>query len=302
MARRRSAQAATSLDLFLDTICNAFGGIMFISILISILVQMRGTEADSQAAVETITVEEAETLQTEIENIQSKVVLMTQSISDRERLLFSEGTADVRALQERVNELRQKAGESTAVQTQMISDSAQLDQAIQAIDLELRDLSSQLQEARIAVSERAKELENALDAVETTMTLPKVSKTQKGNLLFAFRYGRLYLLSDVDGTSKLGVNEQHATAKKTIAGVEVQLKPSAGWDIHSAHDLADITSITRTHPASTTFFSVAVFSDSFPQFLEWKKSLVPMGYDYDLIPFEEVESFVISSASEAQVQ
>ncbi len=40
MKRRRTGQAS-SLDLFLDTICNAFGGIMFLAILLSVLVQNR---------------------------------------------------------------------------------------------------------------------------------------------------------------------------------------------------------------------------------------------------------------------
>ncbi len=35
----------SSFDLFLDTICNAFGGIMFIAILVSILLQMKGVRA-----------------------------------------------------------------------------------------------------------------------------------------------------------------------------------------------------------------------------------------------------------------
>jgi hypothetical protein len=134
------------------------------------------------------------------------------------------------------------------------------------------------------------------------MTLPKVMETQKGNVLFAFRYGRLYLLSDVDGKSNLGIHDQHASGKKTASGVEVRLKPTAGWDVYSPRDQAEIATITGSHPASTTFFSIAVFPDSFPPFLEWKKSIVSMGYDYDLIPFDDVETFVIGSASAAQVQ
>ena len=42
--RRRRSGPASSLDLFLDTICNTFGGIMFLAILLSVLVQMRSKE------------------------------------------------------------------------------------------------------------------------------------------------------------------------------------------------------------------------------------------------------------------
>jgi seryl-tRNA synthetase len=302
MARRRRAQSATSLDLFLDTICNAFGGIMFISILISILVQMRGDIPDSQDVMETITAEEAESLQSDIAVLQAKIEAVTQSVADRERILHAQGNSEVRALQEQLTQLRQQLAKDQAKQAELVSKSTQLDQSIQAIDAELKNLDRKLQDAQLAVSERSTELQDSLDAMETTTTLPKVADTQKGNLLFAFRYGRLYLLSDVGRRYALGVNEEHATAKKVGSGVEVRIKKQAGWDLQRPEDAQEVARIAGSHPASTTFFAIAVFSDSFPQFLEWKKTLISMGYDYDLIPFEDVESFTIGSTSSARVQ
>jgi len=46
MGRRRGAPAS-SLDLLLDTICNTFGGVVFLAILTIILLQMSGHDAES---------------------------------------------------------------------------------------------------------------------------------------------------------------------------------------------------------------------------------------------------------------
>ncbi len=79
MGRRRKQNTSSSLDLFLDTICNAFGGIMFLSILISLLLQMRSDESGSETTP-MLTAEEFHDLQTEIERLSGENDRMVQSI------------------------------------------------------------------------------------------------------------------------------------------------------------------------------------------------------------------------------
>ena len=85
MGTRRRRSTVSSLDLFLDTICNAFGGIMFISILISILIQMRGDQSESTSTKDGIGEREARELQRTIEELQQKVTGLQQTVTDRER-------------------------------------------------------------------------------------------------------------------------------------------------------------------------------------------------------------------------
>lgn len=301
MARRKRSNVS-SLDLFLDTICNAFGGIMFISILISILIQMRGKDPESSDKREGLSETEAIQKQSQLTELQRQVEIMSQTIADRERLLFNEDSTEARELQSRRDAMRQQLEQMQKVQQTLLGESAKRDREIQTTKQELMDLEQRLRDAKIAVSERSKELDDALDATETTTTMPKVTTTSKGNLLFAMRYGKLYLISDVSGVNANQVNTQHVNATSMKQGVLVTLKDDAGWNLDSADAKIALQDLMRSHPSSTTFFSVAVWPDSFDQFLKWKASLIQQGYDYDLKPIDALESLMIGSSSSATVQ
>jgi len=302
MATRRRRTQVSSLDLFLDTICNAFGGIMFISILVSILIQMRGNEPEAQAASNGLSESEAIERQDQMHQLQRDVEILAQTNADRERLLFNEETSEARALIDQKEKLAGELERIQKMQESLLGSTASKGQDIERKKQELMDLAQKLSDARLAVSERSKELEESLDSVETTTTLPKVSSTFKGNLMFAMRYGKLYLLSDITGSARNDVNSEHATAIELGGGVQVRLKKDAGWNLRSQSDLAQIEAVLRGHSSSSTFVSVAVFSDSHAEFLEWKSKLVQMQYDYDLLPLDNPDTLMIVSGGTATVQ
>ncbi len=69
MARRRSLMSDTSsLELLLDTICNTFGGIVFVSLLVVILVNMSSRET-ADTPPEPVTQAEMLKKQTELESL-----------------------------------------------------------------------------------------------------------------------------------------------------------------------------------------------------------------------------------------
>jgi flagellar motor protein MotB len=298
MARRKRTPVS-SLDLFLDTICNAFGGIMFISILISILIQMRGNEPESTDTRAELTEIQALQKQTELADLHRQIEIVSQSISDRERLLLNEDTVQARELQSQRLTLRQQLETLQKQQQSLLGQSAKRNEEIQSIEQEIREIEKRLQEAKLAVAERSKEVNDALDSAETTTTMPKVSSTSKGNLLFGMRYGKLYLLSSVDNRSSDGVNSEHVTAIPTLQGVRVSIRKDAGWLLSSDEAKSELEQVMRRNPSTSTFFTIAVWPDSFQQFLDWKQMLVREGYDYDLRPVDDLESLVIGKGSSA---
>ncbi|MBU6239327.1 MAG: hypothetical protein KGQ51_16010 [Planctomycetes bacterium] len=301
MARRKRSEGS-SLDLFLDTICNAFGGIMFISILISILIQMRGNVPDNPDRDKGLSEAEAIQKQTQLFELQSKSEILAQSIAERERLLFNEDTAEVSELQAKRDAIRKQLEDIQKVQQSLLGESAKKDQEIQKTEEELKNFEQRLQDARVAVSERSKEVEDSLDAAETNTTLPKVTSTLKGNLLFGIRYGKVYLVSDVQGGNANAVNAKHVNAVSTPLGIRVTLRQDAGWKMESNEAKTELQALMRNHPSVSTYFSIAVWPDSFEEFLKWKETLIREGYDYDLSPIDNMESFVIVPGSSAKVQ
>lgn len=302
MSKRRRRSQTSSLDLFLDTICNAFGGIMFISILISILIQMRGNPNDTTAKSDGVTETEALDKQKKVEQLQQQIRVLTETVSDRERLLFNEESKESNALLAQKEKLVKELEKAQLAQQSLLATTASKDIAIQKAQQDLQELETRLTDARIAVSERSKELEESLDAVETTTTLPKVSTTLKGNLMFAMRYGKLFLITDTEGNGDHGINSQHASALDLGVGVQIRLKQSAGWTLDSAQDFLKFKRVLDNHPNSNTFISVAVFSDSHSEFSKLKAKLITMQYDYDLLPLDNPDTLMIVTGGSATVQ
>ena len=71
-SRRRTKINASSLDLFLDTICNAFGGIMFLSILIAVLAQLRDSQQSKEPVDEALSQSEVDDFSHKLEELQSE--------------------------------------------------------------------------------------------------------------------------------------------------------------------------------------------------------------------------------------
>ena len=302
MSRRRQRVQTSSLDLFLDTICNAFGGIMFISILISILIQMRGDSSETNARQNAITEVTAIDQQAKVKQLQHQVRILSETVTERERLLFNKDSAESTELLAKKDLLVESLEKLQQIQQTLLDTTAAKGIEIQKTQMELQELSQRLTDARLAVSERSKELDEALDSVETTTTLPKVASTFKGNLMFAMRYGKLYLITDVAGTGTNGVNSQHATSINLGVGVQVRLKQAAGWGLDSPQDMAALDRVLQKHLSSETFISVAVFSDAHEDFSRFKAKLIQMQYDYDLLPLDNPDTLMIVQGGSATVQ
>lgn len=300
--RKRKLRTDSSLDLFLDAICNAFGGIMFIAILVSILVSMRSNEPQDASESSSISEAEASRLQERLESLQLQVRTVAQSNSDREKLLLTEGDTEVeglrakhQALVERLESLRNK-------QAANLNSARVNDQSIREAQTELQELATELREARIAAAERSKDFEEALDETETMTQLPKVAETRKGNVMLAIRHGKLYLLTDETGKSSLGVNEDHFTAVGIPGLVRVTPKVDKGWPLGQPSGKAELDRLLRRYSTSSTFLSVAVWPDSFKEFGDFKEKLVEEGFEYDLLPLDDEAAITVGRRSSATVQ
>jgi hypothetical protein len=237
-----------------------------------------------------------------LESLQSQVEQLAASNSDREKILYSDSSREIRDLQMQRDSAVERLSKSQQAQKKLLGERIRIEESIRKLQQELQELTNNLSSAKIAVSQRSKELAKALDAAETTATLPKVTSTLKGNLLFAIRYGKLYLISDITGNSKLGVNENHVVASQGALNKKVQLKPNAGWDLSTAEAETTMQSIIGSHPNTDVFFSIAVWSDSFGVFQKWKEMVVKAGYDYDLTPIDNSDELVIGKTNSAKVQ
>ena len=129
--RRRQTQT-DSFDLFLDTICNTFGGIIFLAILVAILIQTKSVlHQPEQKDQTTHTRQEFRELQTRLTAAESSVLRLTLALESMPEINPND---DFREYAETKNEL------------------AEIDQNIQQMMTESKTKSKEL-EAIIAANE-----------------------------------------------------------------------------------------------------------------------------------------------------
>ncbi len=301
MARRRSNQNTSSLDLFLDTICNAFGGIMFISILISILVQMRGEQEHDPSPAKTISHAEARLMEDEYEQLQRARETLRQEIASQEKLLVGDSKEEILDLSNRVEEVQQSIDKAIEKQSELVKRTVSLDTDIVSERESIANLSKELQDARLAVAERGKEIDDALDSKEQSTTLPKVTPTSKGNVVCAMRYGKLYFVTDPQSNLSSDVYKPHTDSRKSLGILYVSPRKTAGWMMPDEGSLQFKSAMQGISPTNT-FVSVAVWADSFAEFSDFKKTLNALGYEYDLLPIDDAAELPLGSGSNATVQ
>ena len=80
----RKHHADSSLELLLDTMCNTFGGVMFIAILLSVMIAIRGHETKALPPDQS---ERAAKLEQQIARLQNELAAITRKTEEQAKLL-----------------------------------------------------------------------------------------------------------------------------------------------------------------------------------------------------------------------
>ncbi len=302
MARRRSKPQSSSLDLFLDTICNAFGGIMFLSILISVLLQFRGNHSAGEVDQPTISESESQLIEEQIAKLQSERTQLAATITALEKSMVGEDQTEVLELQTQLAQGEKKREQTVGQQIAMSKHLSDVEAEVREQQHGLQELDENLTVAKASLVDKTNAVDAALNSIEQKTELPKVRATSKGNLLFLMRYGKLYLVTDVTNPIGTGYYSAHVSEKTSLGVTRIKPRPNAGWDMSRPVDVSEFERLVASSPTSSTFFSCAVWPDSFEQFAVVKEALLRLGYDYQLLPVDEVDDLPIGRGGAALVQ
>lgn len=296
--KRKPGSAGDSLDLLLDTICNTFGGILFISMLVVILVNAASqdisssmpTEVDHQRLVEG---------RRRLSDITVKLASLQRAVRQNEQLRerFSDPEAqtvmdDMETLQDATAAMHENrdASLSSLAETQtLINDTARE-------TARLREAMKAAQQA-FAGAERQLEAEVALRS--RTSKLPRQKTTTRQQAAFFLKEGRLRSYANMNPTGRLTRNEievrLHEEDGKTFA------EPVAGAGLMVESDgsnMEDVAKRLEPFDGSKFFIAIVVWDDSFEQFQIVKDAAVRGNYEYQLIPMARNEKIYIGETTE----
>ena len=275
--RRRSL--TDSMQLLVDTICNLFGSIVIISLLMAVIAKDVPPDASANASAD---------LQRQIQQAQSQ---LDESRRFQSTIQPSADDAERLALADRINELKNVVSsnlaliQSTATNTNAIT--AQI--PIENLHKEKSALESQL----AAVTNQ---LDRLKQANTRQLRLPRERVTGKKTYYFICRFGKIFPVHVMlNGHREL--NTQTLDWRRTPEGEIAAPKRELGYD--PATGLAAFTRLFNEIPAQTYSIHFLVYDDSFPAFLTARQIPLARNFDTGWEFFTEDRQVIFSASGEA---
>lgn len=303
--RRRKQLRSDSLELLLDTICNTFGGILFIAILVIIMLQMSSNSQVHKTADAA-----------EIVEFQKLTTLLSQQNQElnrlQETLQSQEHTIEMMAASEASNLLAERTRESHR-RDELIRLRDRLEQELRLsrsnrtkVEIDLLDVQRSLEQAHADVGALKRKLEEEkserMTEMKTSTLRPSGSKSEVAVVL---QYDRFYVWHNYDSYgNRRGVN----TADFVILGenmllIETTPNPVKGVAINeSPESIKAIRHRLEGFRPAEKFLGVIVKPDSFDSFHVFRDTAIDLGFDYRLIPTESDSQIVDRGGTGGRVQ
>jgi hypothetical protein len=297
--RRRRTNAPDSLDLLLDTITNAFGGILFLAILVVLLLQMNRHRLEAESDTETAPrPERLAQLRDEITMRRRTLESQAQRVDRLSPVTARELLDQLAAARERRDALHERLRESQGA-------IGQLQSAVGEAQAVAGDLAAALREARESLTAAQEALTSEIASRQQTARLPRLRSTRKIEVPAVLRYDRVYLIYRDSGFAlfrRLNTDE-FVVIEEDGGRFTATPKPYAGLTVEATEQFPSrLRQRLASHRKDDIYLAVAVWPDSFGSFVHVKNTLVQAGYEYRLILMENGQSLVQGDVANPLVQ
>ena len=285
MAKRSDFNTEGAFELFLDTACNAFGGIIFIALLLSVLLQLSGATGDAApgdaAKLEGLT-SEKQSLSAEVARLLSVRQTQLQQIGEVGRNasnLIVVQFADLKAREEAAQRIYERFASLNARQQDLDAQLALL--RAKSMELDERLLDAQLRANRLSG-----------DTVRFTQKQHVPLLLAGGRLAPVYRYGADGRAINPNGED---IELQHAE-RDGKPRLYCRLKPQQGVVVADTPQFdAQLADILAPFRADTHAVAVAVWPDSYPQFELLRRKLMRQRMSYFLLLMEKEQGAPVVS-------
>jgi hypothetical protein len=275
--RRARAADASSLELLLDTMCNAFGGVMFIAMLLAILSQFTEVRAPAEDGMERMAARKerlalaAEAARLRSALSQQKAILDATFRLHANRPMLDE-LAELKRRNERVGQeleqVRREGEEAKRRAEQKAERTRQREREIEAV-------AARLTEAEKLKKQREKKTLRGL-------RMPRIRRIQKAPFWAVVKWDRLYLLHWPSRFQTVGeVNRDEVKVTRYEKYMIVEPRPEKGVDLGADWRRSEAVAAVRQHVSKESYILYfAVYPDSYESFRKLRDFVVDKGYDY----------------------
>lgn len=267
--RRTPAADAGSLDLLLDTICNAFGGIVFIALLLAIVTQQVGYEQEGAY--------QEGTLPPTVLRLRSEIRIVEEEISRLKELVEDESRSPEKEQTDSELEYTRLIVETELLKERIqrrVREGARLEKEIAKTNQELHALDRDLVKVKGELQNQGKE--------KTVVKRLPVSSPVPRNMPQFWMFvqkGRLHLVGSFDPESRF--HQDVIILEDSDSGTLVTVRDEKGQRIQPGFERQGsmLAFLQRTSPQRHVV-QVMVDKLSFEEFNLLKETLVSRGYRY----------------------
>lgn len=296
---RRAAPSGDSLDLLLDTICNTFGGILFIAMLVVILTNQMSRESSPTEP----TAQSSRALRTmrgQLSESDAKLTKLRQAVRQKEDLERQFADPDSRELLTTLHELDDDTTSMITDRNEKLANVAESQAELIDSAREFERLTQLLAEAQLRLEQEKRVLQNETALRSRTSQTPKQRATQKTPVAYFLKAGRLCAVAKKDENGTPVPNEDEVRfVEDPVNGKYVEPIENAGLPIAVDGSNSDqIAEKLSAFEKERNYLSILVYKDSFANFESLKNEMIRSGFEYQLVPLPDGEKAYIGDQTE----
>ena len=297
MGRRRRG-SASSLDLLLDTICNTFGGVVFMAILVVVLLRMTSEtsgdappDAERQAALSA--------LESRREESAARLATLRQAADQQAKLLAQMTKPENQPALAKLDEVKRRRDELNRDRLDRLGDIGQAQIEINRLAAERESLDRALAELPGKVATLAAELAKEVAARSQAARLPMQRDTEKDEVPLLVRGGRLHSVYLVGDDGSVAFNSAECVEHQGTVR-EVTTRPGSGVKVDDSDAARHEIDVRLANLEADSFYlAIFVWPDSFTEFRRLKEIVVDRRFEYRLVPMRADGKVVMGAASQA---
>lgn len=302
--RRARDTGESSLELLLDTICNTFGGVLFVALLVAVLLQLSHSKLSASMDSENANISLLQ-LQQQAEDARAELRRLRRVQTLQQEMLRDLVPEDYQDELERLFSLRRQQAELEEQLAELRDKSINAQVQINKIASEIERLDAAIEESIERTHELEKQLEVAIKENTQTVDLPRARATTKTEIAVAIRYGRLYFVHRYrDSADDRTPNWQDfVLISEGVDDFHLTPKPYAGIEIEETERFRRaLLERLKPLPSREVYIACAVWEDSFEEFGVLREFIVDSGYEYRLIPVEQGDGIKEGYVEDVHVQ
>ncbi|GAB4136010.1 hypothetical protein [Thermopirellula anaerolimosa] len=293
---RREA-AGDSLELMLDTICNTFGGIVLITILLAVLTRNSVTsrEKELQETLARLTdVAKRDRLAADIQKLEENIETLRLAEGDLPQQI-ADLVREKRDLEKREQEIQERIADLTERERRFAMQEDELRK-------DLEDLRREIERKQRDLKTKAEEVASAEARATFSIKLPRERQDSEGGPGLILRYDRMYVWHQYDAQGRsLGLNvAEFYVLRETFDGVRVTPRPEKGIPIVPENAAAIVQRI-RSCRAGVDL-QIGLWPDTFDTWPVFREAVVKAGFRYRVLMMGEEGGLIDRGGSEGYVQ